>query len=86
MSNSKNQGGIIKCINTNPLPGNSIAPPLVLGQAYVVIQVINDSKGNPHLDVGLESKYNYISSYETKEELPRGDVIHWCHPSRFEVI
>lgn len=86
MSNSKDKGGIIKCINTNPLPGNSIAPPLKLGETYVVLQVIRDKKGNPHLDVGLKSEYNYISSYETKEQLQDGDKIHWCHPSRFKVV
>lgn len=86
MSNSKTQGGVVKCINTKPLPGNSVAPPLKLDETYVILQVIHDKKNNPHLDVGLKSEYNYISSYETKEELPRGDEIHWCHPSRFELI
>lgn len=86
MSNSKNEGGIVKCINTKPLIGNEVAPPLVLGNSYIVRKVILDKAGNPHLDVGLVSNYNYISSYETKEELPDGDKIHWCHPSRFEVL
>lgn len=86
MSNSKEQGGIVRCINTKPLLGNSVAPPLELGKTYVVLQVITDKNSNPHLDVGLKSKYNFITSYETKEELPKGDIIHWCHPSRFEVV
>lgn len=86
MSNSKNEGGILKCINTKPMPGNSVAPPLELGEIYVVRKVIRDKKGNPHLDVGLSSKYNWITSYETKEELQDGDKIHWCHPSRFEIV
>jgi hypothetical protein len=86
MSNSKEVGGIVRCINTKPLPGNEVAPPLHLNEVYVIKNVVRDKKGNPHLDVGLESNYNYISSYETKEELPNGNSIHWCHPSRFELV
>jgi hypothetical protein len=86
MSNSKEVGGIVKCINTKPLPGNEVAPPLEMDKVYVVKDVVRDKNGNPHLDVGLKSNYNYVSSYETKEELPYGDKIHWCHPSRFEVV
>lgn len=78
-------GGIVTAINDKPLPGNSVAPPLELGKTYVIAKVIHDKKGNPHLDVGLKSKYNFITSYETKEELPDGEKIHWCHPSRFEL-
>lgn len=47
-------------------------------------EIILDAEGNQHLDVGLKSHLNYITSYETKEDLPRGKEIHWCHPSRFE--
>lgn len=76
----------LRCINNKPLSGNEVAPPLEVGEIYVLKEVIKDKKGNPHYDVGLVSNYNYISSYETKEQLPRGDEIHWCHPSRFEEI
>jgi hypothetical protein len=70
--------------NNEPLEGNDVAPSLVLGQKYPIIGITVDSAGNQHLDVGLQSKYSYIRSYETGEPLPNGDKIHWCHPSRFE--
>lgn len=79
-------GTQLVCIEINKLQGNQVAPPLKLGVTYTLKGVVRDKKGNPHLDVGLVSEYNYISSYETKEELPDGDKIHWCHPSRFEVL
>lgn len=75
-----------RCINIEPLTGNTIAPPLVLGEEYSINTIANDSEGNEHWDVGLVSQYNYITSHETGEELPEGDKIHWCHPSRFEAI
>jgi hypothetical protein len=71
------------CIDAEPLQGNEIAPPLETGVEYQVIGIINDRAGNQHLDVGLKSMYNYIRSFETKEDLKDGDKIHWCHPSRF---
>jgi len=85
-------GDTVKCINVLPLPSKDerheqkIAPPLELGKEYPVKAIIHDSKGNPHLDVGLASMYNYITSYETGEDLPGGENIHWCHPSRFEKL
>lgn len=78
-------GDQITCVNIRPLEGNDVAPPLVDGKTYPLLQIIKDSAGNEHFDVGLESKYNYIRSYETKEELPTADKIHWCHPSRFVI-
>ena len=68
------------------MEGNKVAPPLELGKIYLVDRRTLDENGNEHLDVGLKSKYNYIRSWETKEELPDGDKIHWCHPSRFEKV
>lgn len=78
-------GDIVQCINDQPLEGNSIAPPLKLGDLYTIKGMSLDSKGNQHYNIGLVSKYNYIRSYETSEELPEGDKIHWCHPSRFKL-
>lgn len=75
-----------RCINIAPLEGNTVAPPLKLGEEYDIKTITNDSEGNEHWDVGLVSQYNYITSHETKEELPQGDKVHWCHPSRFEAI
>ena len=76
----------VKAINIEPLAGNDKAPPLELGKTYKVKQIILDSKGNEHYDVGLVSELNYVRSWETKEELPNGATIHWCHPSRFETV
>ncbi|HEY0979898.1 MAG TPA: hypothetical protein VGE18_00610 [Candidatus Paceibacterota bacterium] len=74
----------VVCVNASPLPGNEIGPPLKEGKKYPVHNIVLDSEGNQHLDVGLKSTYNYISSYETEEELPNGNKIHWCHPTRFK--
>ncbi len=79
-------GDKVRCINNKPLVGNSIAPYLIVGNEYTILDVVRDSGDNLHLDVGIVSKWNYISSYETKEHLINGDLIHWCHPSRFELI
>lgn len=74
----------LRCINADPLEGNVYGPALVKGDIYPLNETIFDSKGHMHFDVGLKSFLNYVRSYETKEELPRGNEIHWCHPSRFE--
>ncbi len=71
------------CQNIDPLPGNKIAPPLEMGKRYEIVSIVLDSKGNQHLNVGIASEVAFVTSYETKEELPQGDVIWWCHPSRF---
>lgn len=76
-------GQIVKAVNLLPLEGKKVAPPLEELVEYTVNEIILDKKGNQHLDIGLLSEYNYISSFETGEELERGDKIHWCHPSRF---
>jgi len=75
----------LRVINIDPLPGNEIAPPLKLGEVYPLLNILEDSQENEHYDVGLLSKYNFIRSYETKEELYGGHLVHWCHPSRFEL-
>lgn len=69
-----------------PLPGTKIAPPIVPGAEYIIKKIHIDKEGNQHLDLGIKSQYNYIRSYETKEELPDGDKIHWCHPGRVELV
>jgi hypothetical protein len=76
-------GDLVKAVNIDPLPENDVAPPLELDKNYEVKEIVLDRDGNQHLDVGLVSGYSYIRSYETKEDLPRGSKIHWCHPSRF---
>lgn len=79
-------GQSVKCVNTKPLGYNTIAPDLVHGDVYPVKGIVLDSAGNQHLDVGLVSNLNWVKSIETGEELPDGDRIHWCHPSRFEHV
>lgn len=79
-------GDTLMCTNNEPLEGNKIAPPLEINKEYVVKNVVKDKGGNPHFDVGIASNVAYVTSYETKEELPDGDKVHWCHPSRFEKV
>lgn len=87
-------GTIIRCINAEPFPGNKVGPPLELGKQYPIKGVYEEiakegPKGNcifHHYDVGLVSEYNFITSQDTGVELPGGETIHWCHPSRFEIV
>jgi len=74
----------LKCLNDKPLKGNDVAPPLKEGEKYSAKNVIKCSCGKEHIDVGLVSDYNYITCYDCSEQLPDGNKIHWCHPSRFE--
>lgn len=71
------------CINTKPLTGNTIAPPLKLFDEYTVLQLYTCKCGQDHYDVGLVSKYEYVSCHTCSEMLPEGNKVHWCHPSRF---
>lgn len=79
-------GQAVRAVFTAPMTGNDVAPPLIQGREYLIKDIFHDSAGNQHLHVGLVSKFNFIRSFETKEHLPDGDKIHWCHPSRFEKI
>lgn len=72
------------CINDKPLEGNEIAPPVKIGEEYTVETIYACLCGQEHYDVGLKSKHNYIRCHNCKREIPKGDIIHWCHPSRFE--
>lgn len=78
----------LKCINVKPLQGNDVAPPLELGKEYELKAIHTDRLNYPHYDVGLVSRYNYVTSFETADTLPNSGIggTHWCHPSRFEVI
>ncbi len=75
-------GDTVKVINDAPLSGNCIAPNVVIGEEYPVKNIVLDSRNNQHLDLGIPSLHNYITSWETFEELPNGDKVHWVHPSR----
>ncbi len=70
--------------NREPLKGNDIAPPFPKRKKnYKVLRIEIDSKGNQHLGVGLKSKVNFVTSYETGEHLTGSGNTHYCHPSRF---
>lgn len=73
---------IVKIINDAPLSGNSIAPPVTIGEEYSVKNIVLDSRNHQHLDLGLKSEYGYITSWETSEILPNSEEVHWVHPSR----
>lgn len=77
------EGMEVTCINAKLLPGNDNGPLLEEEKNYSIKKIILDSAGNQHLDVGLVSSLQFITSYETKEDLPDGNKVHWCHPSRF---
>ncbi len=76
----------VEIINEEPLTGNTIAPPIKVGERYKVKNIVLDRLNNQHLDLGLVSKYTYITSWETREELPDGDTVHWVHPTRVKLI
>lgn len=78
-------GTMLECINTKPLEGNEIAPPLEEGVFYPIVKTHKCSCGQEHYDVGLKSEYNWVTCYKCKIKLPNGDTIHWCHPSRFKL-
>lgn len=80
------EGDDVEIINIDPLPDNTIAPPVKMGEKGKVKNITVDTAGNQHLDLGIASKYEYITSYETGERLVGGDVIHWVHPSRVKKI
>ena len=78
------EGDEVVCILIDPLKGNDVAPNLELGARYTIREIIYDKENNPHFDVALKSNVMWVRSFETKENLPRGDIVHWCHPSRFK--
>lgn len=77
------KGDTLFVVKTEPLEGNDVAPPLKLNEKHTAAEVYECSCGQQHIDVGLLSEYNYIRCYTCEKELPNGDAIHWCHPSRF---
>lgn len=80
------EGQEVRVIMVDFLPNKENKPKLEMGEVRTIQEICLDSKGNQHLDVGLVSNLNYVTSHETGEELPNGDKIHWCHPSRFEAV
>jgi hypothetical protein len=85
MEKAKHEAGDTLTVTMEkPLEGNVIAPPIKIGQTHVLQVIHTCSCGQHHYDIGLPSEYNYIRCYKCKKELPSGDSVHWCHPSRFE--
>lgn len=78
------QGDILKVVFTQNLPKKDVAPPLKTDMEYKCAEVFLDSKGNPHIDVGLSMDVETITSFATGEKLPSGK--RWCHPNRFVII
>jgi hypothetical protein len=76
-------GAQVVAVNTEPLPGNRIAPQLDKSKFYHVEEVYACACGQEHLHVGLTSVANYINCYACGKEIPECDTKHWCHPSRF---
>lgn len=74
-------GDKLDCVYATPLKGKEVGPAVKLGEVYECKGIHLDSKGNQHIDIGLPLEINYVTSYETGEELP--PTTHWCHPSRF---
>lgn len=74
---------VIDVLSNSTIPGNVFRPELELQKEYPLHNIVKDKAGNMHFDVGLKTHLNYIRSYETGEELPNGNSIHWCHPLRF---
>lgn len=79
-------GDKLLATNNKPLKGNDVAPSLIVGGEYPAKQIYVCKCGQDHIDVGLKSKYNWITCYKCREELPDGAKIHWCHPIRFEIV
>lgn len=79
-------GEVVRATFFLPLPKKEVAPPMKPEQEYPIKAIIYDSLGNQHIGLGIESKYNFIRSYETGEKLREGDRIHWVHPGRLEIV
>ena len=71
----------VTCVNSAPLKGNDVAPPLTEGSAYQVLDIHTCGCGKKHLNVGLPMNINWVKCYDCAEELPSNT--HWSHPSRF---
>lgn len=70
-------------VNDQVFEGNEIGPDIKNGQGYSAGDVFTCGCGEQHVNIGLESKLNYVTCHKCREKLPDGDTIHWCHSSRF---
>ena len=77
-------GDVVQVWHTEPLPGKKVGPKFQHGT--IVLNVFTDSAGYQHLDIGIKTDLNFITSYETGEKLPSENNVHWCHPLRFHLV
>jgi hypothetical protein len=77
---------IVEVLENKALSSSGIKPELNIGDKHKVKETCTCKCGQTHLDIGLVSKYNYISCYKCGEELPRGSSIHWCNSIRFNIV
>lgn len=75
---------LIICVNTDPLPKNTIAPPLIVGDNYSLKEIYTCSCGKEHFNVGLPMEVNFVECHDCRETLPNNT--HWACPSRFKLI
>jgi hypothetical protein len=80
------EGDTVEITDDQPLEGKDVAPPVQVGKQYPVKGIILDRDGFQHLDLGLESKYSYVSSFETEEKLRDGHKIHWVSTRRTKKV
>lgn len=79
-------GDTVKCVINEVLSKSGYGPTLELGKEYKVEEIITTSGDNDHLNVGVRSELGSVSCLETGDLIPRGNVVAWCHPSRFEKV
>jgi hypothetical protein len=72
------------------MPGNELAPPLVLGEFKYVFETYTCQCGEVHCNVGPLQKggsvYNFYTCYKCREVLPLKGTVDWCHSSRFKSV
>lgn len=76
-------GDQVICLIAKPLASSGYGPDVKLGEKYEVKEIITTRNECDHIDVGIKSVVGSVSCLETGDLLPRGNMIAWCHPSRF---
>lgn len=79
-------GEVVRVVYDKQFPELDAKPEIKNDQEFVILQITEDRDGHQHLDIGLESKLNFIRSRHTFEKLPNGNTIHWCSADRFVKI
>ncbi len=79
-------GDKVKCIIDKALSSSDYGPNVELNKEYEIKEIITTRNDCDHIDVGIRSELGSVSCLETGDLIPRGNVIAWCHPSRFELV